>query len=808
VRRWSPGPALPRKRRLAMALRLAAAAAGRREARTRPALTAANLPPVRGRLEIVRDARGIAHVWAEHERDLYAALGFLQAADRFTQLDLLRHIGAGRLCELFGNLRAPARGDEIFSGRCVADLDGFLRPLDFEAASHRDLEKMPARARACVEAFAEGVNAALRAMDGVYPAEYLLLGRVRPWHPADCLVAARASGFTVTLVNLENELTFDAVRGHAGDALARLLHPDAPWENAPRLERRGEGSLPEAPVHLPSAGSNNWAVSGARSASGAPVLANDPHVPLVPLPTYWYPVHLECPEYRVQGGCFPGYPAFGFGHNGHLAWGCTTGFRDAWDLVRIHRLPGDPTRYRTPGGATGVITAHRERRAARFGRRVELRWEACAHGVLYPGWTHHDGVDLAVRFVPSDAGRYLAGYLALAAARTLEEQRAALAEIHEGPFDFNHVWAHRDGAIGWQLFGRLPRRRRDGLFVRDAHDPDAQWDGFVPFEEMPRIENPARGYLATANACTDPAQCDARVATLAHFEPRHRQDQIEARLAATPAHRARDSMAIQADVRADYAPALRDALLALLEPLPPPDTREGRACRLLAAWDGGFGADSAAAAIFWFTRRALSDACFRALLGPKVGKRFADGRRALPRLERLLLDPADPLRAEIERAAGRPLAALAGEALRAALDRIERHCGPEPEGWRWGAIQRARLGTLLAELPWLGPRLLALDAPFPGDEYTVHPSRPLDEGRRLRAFVGATSRFVCDLGRPDEAWFAHSGGPSGDPGSAWHANLSEPWSRFEWFRSALGPPERVEDPVEHVVIAPRDRGRA
>lgn len=791
-----------------MALRLAAAALGRRHVGTRPALVAANLPPVHGRLEIVRDARGIAHVWAEHERDLYAALGFLQAADRFTQLDLLRHIGAGRLCELFGNLRAPARGDEIFSGRCVADLDGFLRPLDFEAASHRDLEKMPARARACVEAFAEGVNAALRAMDGVYPAEYLLLGRVRPWHPADCLVAARASGFTVTLVNLENELTFDAVRGHAGDALARLLHPDAPWEHAPRLERRGEGSLPEAPVHLPSAGSNNWAVSGARSASGAPVLANDPHVPLVPLPTYWYPVHLECPEYRVQGGCFPGYPAFGFGHNGHLAWGCTTGFRDAWDLVRIHRLPGDPTRYRTPGGGAGTITAHRERRAARFGRRVELRWEACAHGVLYPGWTHHDGVDLAVRFVPSDAGRYLAGYLALAAARTVEEQRAALAEIHEGPFDFNHVWAHRDGAIGWQLFGRLPRRRRDGLFVRDAHDPDAQWDGFVPFEEMPRVENPARGYLATANACTDPAQCDARVATLAHFEPRHRQDQIEARLAATPAHRASDSMAIQADVRADYAPAQRDALLALLEPLPSPDTREGRACRILAAWDGGFGADSAAAAIFWFTRRALSDACFRALLGPKVGKRFADGRRALPRLERLLLDPADPLRAEIERAAGRPLAALAGEALRAALDRIERHCGPKPEGWRWGAIQRARLGTLLAELPWLGPRLLALDAPFPGDEYTVHPSRPLDEGRRLRAFVGATSRFVCDLGRPDEAWFAHSGGPSGDPGSAWHANLSEPWSRFEWFRSALGPPERVEDPVEHVVIAPRDRGRA
>lgn len=785
-----------------MVRRLFAALAGRREARTRPALTAANLPRLEGRLEIVRDRRGIAHVYAVVERDLYAALGFLQAADRLVLIDVLRHAGAARLSELIGDVRAPARSDELFAGRRVADLDGFLRPLDFETASHRDLEQMPAHARVCLEAFADGVNAALHAMDGVYPAEYLALGRIRPWHPADCLVAARASGFTITLVNLENELTFDAVRGHAGDDLARRLYPEAPWQHVPTLARHGEGSLPEAPLRLPSAGSNNWAVSGARTASGAPLLASDPHVPLVPLPTYWYPVHLECPAYRVQGGCFPGFPAFGFGHNGWLAWGCTTGFRDAWDLVRIHRVPGHTERYRTPDG-TGAITRHVERRPARLGRRVELRWESCEHGIVYPGWTHDDGADLAVRYLPSDAGRYVAGYLALSASRTPEQHRAALAEIHEGPFDFNHVWAHRDGAFGWQLFGRLPRRRRDGLFVRDAQDPAAQWDGFVPFDEMPRSEAPARGFVATANSCTDPAQSDP-VATRVHFEPRYRQDRIEARLAATPGHRAEDSMALQSDVHAVYAPAQRDALLALLTPAPAPDTREGRAHALLAAWDGGFEAGSAAAALFWFWRRALAEASFVALLGAKVGKRFANGRRALPRLERLLLDPADPLRADVERAAGRPLGTLAAAALVAALDRVERHCGADPAGWRWGDIQRARLGTVLAELPRLGPRLLALDAPFPGDDYTVNPARSLDEGPRLRAFVAATSRFVCDLARPDEAWFAHSSGPSGDPGSAWHANLCGPWARFEYFRSALGPADQVPDPVERLVVpAPR-----
>lgn len=801
---WNPGPALPRKRRLAMAARLGASLGGRREAHTRPALVAPNLPSFEDRVEVLRDVRGLAHVYAERERDLYATLGFLQAADRFFQLDLLRHVGAARLSEWIGNPRAPARGDELFAGRRLSDLDAFLRPFDFEAASHRDLAAMPVGARACVEAFAEGVNAALRAMDGVYPAEYLVVGRVRPWHPADCLLAARASGFAVTLINLENELTFDAVRGHAGDDLARRLYPEAPWQHAPKLERRGEGSLPEPPVHLPSVGSNNWAVSADRSASGAPILASDPHVPLLPLPTYWYPVHLECPAYRVQGGCFPGYPAFGFGHNGSFAWGCTTGFRDSWDLFRVHRLPEDSTRYRTPDGHA-AIEPHRETRRVRFGRRVELQWDSCEHGILYPGWTHDDGVDLAVRYVPSDAGRYVAGYLALAAARSVDEQRAALTEMNEGPFDFNHVWAHRDGDFGWQLFGKLPRRRHDGLFVRDAHDPDAQWDGFVPFDEMPRLERPAAGFVATANSYTDPTQMNP-VATRVHFEPRHRQDQIEARLAATPAHRAEDSMALQSNVQALYAPALRDALLDHLAPLRGDDSREDHALARLAAWDGSFDNESGAAAIFYFTRRKLSEHCFLALLGSKVGKRYTNGRRALPRLERLLLDPGDPLRADIEAAAGRPLGALAAQALREALDRLQAQWGEEAASWRWGRIQRARLGTLLAELPGLG-RLRALDAPFPGDDYTVNPSRSLDDGKQLRAFVAASSRFVCDLARPEEGWFAHSSGPSGDPGSAWHANLSASWSRFEYFRSALGPADRMPDVVERVVVVPPAAGK-
>src|SRR5262249_34496567 len=284
--------------------------------------------------------------------------------------------------------------------------------LGFEAQSRRDFDRLDPAAAALLEAFAAGVNASLRAMRGVYPPEYLLVRAVRPWHPADCLLNARTCAFVVSLTGLENELTFDAVRGALGDELARRIYPDAPWDAVPTsYAPRGPVPEPELPMHEVGGGSNNWAVAGSRTVSGKPIVANDPHVPLMPLPTFWHHVHVEAPGLRVQGGTFPGCPAFGFGHNGALAWGCTTGFRDAWDLFRIHRLRDDGTRYRTPGGSA-PITLHRDELTVRFGRRIVIGWEACEHGILYPGWRHHDGTELAVRLVSCDLAEWFEGCVA------------------------------------------------------------------------------------------------------------------------------------------------------------------------------------------------------------------------------------------------------------------------------------------------------------------------------------------------------------------------------------------------------------
>lgn len=765
---------------------------------TSPRLEASLLPSTRGRLEIVRDARGVPHVYGEHERDVFAALGFLQGADRFTFLDLIRHLGAGRYSELFGNLAAPQHLDMI-GGKRVSEIDAFIRPLGFEAEAAAAFARLGNRERDCLEGFADGVNAALRAMNGIYPLEYLFFGAVRPWSPADCLLAARTCAFVVTLAGLEHELCVDAVRGHLGDAEARLVYPTIPWESAPTSYAPCDGPTPHLGLEPPpGSGSNNWAIGGSRSAAGAPIVANDPHVPLIPLPTFWYHAHLECPRFRVQGGIFPGFPAFGYGHNGALAWGCTTGFRDGWDLCRIHRVPGDRSRYRTPDG-TGAIRPRRETLYARFGQSVVHEWEECEHGVIYLGWKHHDGVDLAVRFVSTDLAIYVEGCLDLMADQTVDGHRAAVAKLNEGPFDFNHTYAHKDGHFGWEVYGRSPRRPKDGLFVRDAHDPDAQWLGFVPFGEMPKILNPERGYVATANSYTDAENYES-IATLSHFEPRYRQDRIEHRLSERNDHNWQSMASIQADVVAEIGPALRDSLLTLLQPLEGAVGEVGDALSALRDWNGEFRAESGSAAIFYFLISNLALELFTAVFDKELGLRFATGPKARPRLFMLLLDEADPLRAVARRRSGRSLDEMAARSLEGAVAHVVRVCGREPAKWRWGAIQRAWLAAPLGIVPAVGKHFVALDGDLPGYPYTVNPYISVPVGDRLYGLVGPTSRFICDLSRPDEAWFAHSSGHSGDAFSSWFATGSHAWLRGEYFLSALWKPEDVPDVVERVVV--------
>lgn len=791
--------AIKSKRRLSMLRKFITQLLGRQPTQAAPEIDGNQITRLRGRLEFVRDTNGVAHLYAEAESDLFIALGYLQARERFVVLDTLRHLGAGRLAEFFVNAKMPKAKGHL-SGISVLDVDSFIRPLGFELEAQRDFRKLSLNAQKDLESFALGVNDGLRAFQGVYPAEYLFVGKIREWTPEDCLLAARASAFVVSLLPLENELAFDNMRAQEGDAITQIIYPEAPWGQAPDYSEGGQPELPDGPIDPPNMGSNNWVVSGQRSESGAPILCNDPHVPLLPAPTYWHHVHLECPAFKVQGGMFPGYPGMGFGHNGSIAWGVTTVFRDAWDLFRIRRQPNNPNRYLTAKGV-GTLHQHSAALKSRFGRSKILKWESCDHGILYPDWEHHDGTTLALKFVGADLASHFEGHLNLYAAKTVADTQAALAQLNEGPFDFNLVYGHRDGHIAWEQIGLLPKRAKDGLFIRDAQDSNAGWEGYLPFSENPKILNPKTGIVVTANSDTCEQQY-SKIATKVHCEPKYRQDRITELLQEKEKHTWQTMAAIQQDIMGVYVLPLRDAICEILGRYPNNAGALGDASVALQQWSGNFGLEEVGATVFRFTRQALVQTVFGKVLGKASANRYTHGQRAVPRINKMLSDAKDPLRELLQQKSGSHFNHWVQVSFEAAVRKLERNFGPHVEDWAWGKVQFVRLGSAVGEVPKFGQRFVALEGAMVGENNTVSPCVTIPEGNRLRAFVGASSRFICDLGKPDEAWFSHCTGPSGDPDSPFFRPLAEQWLRFEYFKSALWAASDVPGVVERVVMGP------
>jgi penicillin amidase len=798
----------------------------RRTPAFRPAFDPSVLSHLHGRLEVVRDRNGVAHVYAEREPDLYAALGVLQASERMLHLDALRHFGAGRLAGWLGNIPLPLAGSRIPLS-ALLDIDRFVLPLGFEAEAHRDVARLGVDDRLCLDAFVQGVNDVLLKSAGSLPGEYAVLPMPRPWTAEDCFLCARAMGLVTALLPLDNELLFDAVRRDNGDAVAKMLYPDAPWDQCPEVvgaaspeagampaaapddETRlaGEGAHPAgeaaAPLHPAGIGSNNWAVSGRRTLSGKPLFCNDPHVPLFPAPTFWQHVHLCSGDVDVQGGMYPGFPGFGFGHNRHLAFGVTTLLRDGWDLVRLQRDASDPFRYQSAAG-TGRIAAREERVAVRFGRPVTIAWETCDHGIIYPHWQSEGAPTVALRYAGCDHAAHFRGHRALMRAADQTTLGRALEDLADGPLDYNFVYALRSGRIGWEVLGQLPQRPADGLFVRAASDPASAWSGSVAFRDRPRLANPRCGYVVSANAVTEPRQW-SMIGTAIHAEPDYRQERIRRLLAASNDHTREYMQAMQLDVASDFAPPLRDALVELLRPARLTTALQGEAWEVLAAWNGVYDRGSAGACIFHHTRRGLAARVFRALLGATSGRRYAQGQHALPRLDRLLLDGDDPLRRLLQERSGFPLAYWAGEAFERAVHALRKRLGDDLRQWRWGDLQRVRIGPVMAEVLPAASHLMALDAEFGGEPNTVSPAVSLPDGKGgLRVIAGASSRFVCDLAHPDEAWFAHSSGSGWDPFTPYHAARARDWSEGRYYRSALWAVHEVPDVIERAIVSPAD----
>jgi penicillin amidase len=706
------------------------------------------LATIPNRPTISRDEHGVAHVRAADRASALWGLGFCQARDRGLQMLLMRILGQGRLAEV---LDPSDQGVEI---------DRFFRRQNWAGRTATEMARLDPPLRTLLDSYCAGVNAGFAR--GV-PWELRLVGyRHSPWTAEDSLLLARMMGY-LTLAQSQAELErwlVEMVQAGVGRQRLEELFPNQ--LDGLDEELLARVTLPERIVPLALlqgsavprlASSNNWVVSGARTATGAPILANDPHLEANRLPNVWYEAVLEFGESYAMGVTVPGLPGVMLGRTRDLAWGATYAFLDNVDSWIEECRDGRCRR-------DGTWAPFRERKEVILRKRkpaVEVVFYENEHGVL-SGDPHVEGFYLCTRWAPGEAGgRSLAELLGIWDLTTVPE---AMARVGNLEVAFNWVLADRQGNIGYQMSGLLPRRRpgRSGLVPLPGWDRENDWQGFHDLTELPRCLNPASGIFVTAN---NDLNAHGKVRAINAPMLDYRAERIEELLGEARAWTPEDMFRIQTDVHSRQAAAF----LAILGPLLP-ETPEAR---ILAAWDFRYAPDSQGAFLFEEVYRALwRDVFGKGGLSDSVAE-FLLSETGLPgdfiaAFDRVLLSEHSVwFGLESRDALFRRVAAKALEVTPRA----------------WGEVHKLPLSHLLfgGKLP----RFLGFDRgpiTLPGGRATPLQGQIYRSANRLTSFV-PTFRLVTDMSQ-DLCHTALLGGPSDRRFSRWYNSGTRGWLAGEY----------------------------
>ncbi len=744
----------------------------------------AALPPLEGEIriaglrepvEVRRDSWGIPYISASSLDDLWFAQGYVVASDRLFQLELVLRASTGRLAEWFADLAIPS--------------DRFARTLGLARIGAREAARWNERSRSMVSRFVEGARAWVASMPAP-PIEYAILA-VAPELPDDLETWAAPFAYVAWGLsgNWDRELLRVRLAERLGaQAAARLLPPAAtPAASAGPLT----GALLDALPRTRGQGSNNWAVAGSRTATGRPVLANDPHL-LAQQPAAWYELHLRAPGYEARGVAFPFAPGIVVGTTAHHAWGVTNVSGDVQDLY-VERLNEAGTAVELDG-AWEPLSTRTETIAVRGGQPVEVEVRETRHGPLLDtvpaglAGAEFEPLDgtYALRWTATDGLLEPSALVDAATAQSFEAFREALRGL-SCPGQ-NVVYADVDGTIGYQCTGLYPiRRNGDGTVPVPGWTSQHEWDGFVPFEELPWSKDPASGVIVTANNRIHDGDYPH---TLGHdFHPPYRAARIAELLTSTDRVTIEGSARIQTDTVSIPARLLLSSLTAFV-----PDAEGARAAvDRLRSWDGDVRADSWEAAVFevWLGEIAaavLARAGDGDMLAAYYTSREAFMCSALPEI--------------LEREPPATRDELLGSSLRSALDELTRRLGDEPAVWRWGALHRVRFAHPMSRLPGLSAMFVAAEHELGGDEQTVLQGG-VDGRGRFDALVVPSWRMVVDVGDPDASVAVLTTGQSGNPASPHWNDQSGMWAAGEVRACPFSRPS-VEAAAERVLtLVPR-----
>jgi len=760
-----------------------------------------SLPTTAGELElhglkapvtVTRDDWGIPTIRAESEADALFALGFVHAQDRLFQMDLTRRLGAGRLSQVMGE--------------ATVQVDRVMRTLDLYAVAKANLRQLSAEARAALDSYVAGVNAYIDTHQGPWPMEfYILAYRPAVWTAPDSLVWGRLMALQLSL-NYGQELLRAQLLPVLSEPEIRQLFPgypaDAPIAAQDRaaLQQRDvlRGLADALPWMIgPKSASNAWALAPERSSTGGALLAHDPHLGLQ-APGWWYLARLEFEGRVLAGATAPGIPYMVIGRNDTLAWSFTTTHGDTQDLFIETIDPQDPTRYLTREGPRAFET-RQELIAVDNGDPVRFTVRETYHGPVMS-----DALPEAAAFLPENQVLALAwpalmdddrsgeALYRLNRATDVEEALVALRDLHSPQQTM--ILADAQGRIVLTVPGRVPiRAKGDGMLPVPGATGEYDWIGFVPYDELPRLADPASGQLVTANNKAVPDDYPHLIAAEWYFPSRAvRIDEV---LRGKPVHTPAEMLALQSD---SLSVGAREILPIMLELAGEQGEQAGEAVAMLRQWDYVMHRDRPEPLIYSAWLLALE----RRLLADQVGDLLPELLSGSEQRLGALLRPDSLFCDDTTTPDKEDCAAAVGASLADALAALDETYGDDQEDWRWGEAHVARFDhPVLGFVPVIGD-LVAYELPTDGGQDTVNRGGssfqpPIPGAFRHRH--GAGLRAVFDLADPDGSLFVIATGQSGNPLSEHYGDQAPLWQRGE----AVTLPGTPLDQGETLTLNPR-----
>lgn len=738
-------------------------------------------------VEIYRDEYGIPHIYAENRNDLMFAVGFASAQERLWQMDLTRRVATGRLAEIFGE-------DTI-------ELDLLARILGLEHIAEKQFELLSAESAAMLRAYCNGINECIRTLPAL-PAEFRLL-KYQPelWQPTDSLAISRLLAWQLSK-NFESELIMLKLAHKLGARRAVELAPAYPPEG-PFITSI---EITPQPIHLPyfekgarmldemlgsPGGSNSWVIGPSLSKSGAPILANDPHLSGTRMPSIWYYMHLVGGDFDVIGGVVPGLPIPILGHNRRIGWGMTNMTVDIQDIYIERISSANPSQYEYDGEWVNM-----EKRVERIHFRtengdlstIEKEVMRTIHGPVInditPGVVHA----ISLNWTGLEPTPDFEGLVGINLATNWDEFCRALSNFSVAPQNF--IYADVDGNIGYYGAGKIPVRTiGNGTMPQDGWTGTANWKGYIPFEELPHTFNPQAGYIVTAN--NQVMSNSYRHFLSAYWAPRFRYERISELIGSDSPHDAESVARMQADSKSLLAESLVPDILPTLVEISDPTLNE--AIRYLQEWDFHNSTDSVAATIYHEFLLRFAKNTFSDEMGAKLAEEYLDDYYLwIERFVRLFKEDShwfDDARTDTVETRDDIIV----RSFKEAIASLRQKLGNNTSKWEWGRVHKVEFHHPLGRRSRLGKMFFNLGPfPFAGDGESVNRgtfgfNEPYD------VTMAASLRHIMDFSQLARTLAIHTTGQSGNPLSTHYDDFADMWLHGEYVTMMMDKEDFIGD---------------